>query len=285
MRETRWVPLRKMSRPAGPVWLVVRKNGTHMQKGYFKINSKRSQNRQLLVNELITYRLAKRLHLNIPTVQYIKVQGRSGILSIAHTASRLYNWNQYTNFVRNQPVSQLHNPNLLLKTFVFDIWVCNIDRHGGNLMVYKSGTKYDFYMIDHGLTLLGALKNRRRYWNSPYWDNFNKYNNHLLKGLRSYINSYEQLSPHVHEIQQLSSQQIKLILNKIPPSLLSKQNRIVVGKLLLHRQNKLDVILKRWLTLKKKPITSSSPIDTNLHVHQSFLADQDAFSSSQVAGE
>ncbi len=43
--------------------------------------------------------------------------------------------------------------------FIFDVWILNIDRNSRNIVLYPTGkqNKYDFYLIDHGLSLYGSF--------------------------------------------------------------------------------------------------------------------------------
>ncbi|WP_052947877.1 hypothetical protein [Aneurinibacillus tyrosinisolvens] len=172
--------------------------------------------------------------------------GQRGVVSLVRPARRHYHWNQLCKRLNSPIMKHIRKPERLLKTFVFDVWICNVDRHGDNLIAYPKGNKYSFYLIDHGLALLGAMKWRRAPWYSPYWDEVAKYNRHYVQGLRSYIYSYQQLSPYVKQIQRIPKYKIKKIVKSIPSSILSYRKKKTIIKLLLSRQEYLHFIVHRW---------------------------------------
>jgi hypothetical protein len=239
----------KVSRPLGPVWIVVRNNKGKKQKGFFKFPTRKNKARigPLLANELISYRLAKALKLKVAKVQLTKIKGKRGVVSTVRPAPYHYTWSQLAKKLSYPVIYYIDNPNQLLKTFVFDIWICNLDRHADNLITYPLGNKYSFYLIDHGLALLGAIKWRKVPWNSPYWDHVARYNKHYVQGLISYINDYNQLSKFVKEIQRIPSYKIRKIVKSTPASILSPGKKEIIIKLLLYRQRHLDHIVRLWV--------------------------------------
>lgn len=256
MSMSKWKVVRELSRKLGPVWVVVCNKDGKKQKGYFKFATKKNKKYAgpLLANELISYCLGKMLNLNIAEIELTRIRGRLGIVSIVQPASIHYNWIQLSNKLNEPIIKHIDDPEQLLKTFVFDIWICNVDRHGGNIITFPVGDKYSFYLIDHGLALLGAMRWRRVPWYSPYWNHVAKYNRHYVRGLRSYIYSYQQVSPFVKQIQSIPTHEINRVVESVPASILSERNKEIVKKLLLKRQNNLDEIINLWIEQNEKLI-------------------------------
>ncbi|WCK55787.1 hypothetical protein PP175_07585 [Aneurinibacillus sp. Ricciae_BoGa-3] len=259
MPKTSWRVIGKISRPLGPVWVVIRRKRGKKQKGYFKFATRKNQKRvgPLLANEMISYRLGNLLKLNVATILRARIKGKQGTVSLVKPARNHYTWKQLDKKLEHPVIYYIKNRKELLKTLVFDMWICNLDRHGDNLIVYPTGTKLNFYLIDHGLALLGAVKWRKEEWDSPYWNHVTKYNKHYPSGLIPYIYSYRQLSPYVQMIQNTPVSKIKQVVNSTPASILPARSKRVVIKLLLKRQKKLDVIVRLWFKeyfRTKKPL-------------------------------
>lgn len=249
MNANGWKVVGKKSRSLNPVWIVTRSKKGKEQKGYFKFPTKENRKRvgPLLANEVISYRLAKILNLNVAKVELVKIRGKQGVVSIVRPAQRHYNWIQLGNKLSNSIIKRIDNPKQLLKTFVFDIWICNIDRNGENIVTFPVGNKYGFYLIDHGTSLLGAMKWRNIPWYSPYWNHVARYNRQYIRGLPSYISSYKQLSPFVKQIKNIPAYKIREIVKSTPASILSHNMKEIVIKLLLCRQRDLDRIVRLWI--------------------------------------
>ncbi|WP_052947524.1 HipA family kinase [Aneurinibacillus tyrosinisolvens] len=254
MHKGKWKIVRKLSRKISTVWVVTRTKNRKTQRGYFKILDKKSKKYAgpLLANELISYRLARALNLKAAKIKLAKIERRRGVVSIVRPARRHYTWAELSKKLNSPIMKHIDNPQQLLKTFVFDIWICNVDRHGENLITFPKRNKYSFYLIDHGFALLGAMKWRRVPWNSSYWNHVTKYNRHYVQGLRSYIYSYQQLSPFIEQIQSIPAYKIKKIVKSMPVSVLSPSKKKIVIKLLLYRQENLHVIVNRWMKEYKK---------------------------------
>ncbi|UFJ42660.1 hypothetical protein LOK74_09275 [Brevibacillus humidisoli] len=265
MTTKSWRPVRKLVRKLGPVWVVRRTHHNHKQTGYFKFPTRRNRKYvgNLIANELISYRLAKLIDLNVANVELAKIRGRRGVVSIARPARHLYSWNRLHR-MKGSAIHHLDHPEQLLRTFVFDVWICNVDRHGGNLITFPRGKRYGFYLIDHGLALDGALKWRKRPWNSSYWTNVWRYNRHYVRGLLSYVRNYRQLVPYIKQIQRIPSRDIEAAIDAVPASILDYENRQKIKKMLLYRQRNLDWIIKKWAKEGNKSVR-----DVQKHVSES----------------
>lgn len=258
-----WKPVRKLSRTLGPVWVVTRSTSNSREKGFFKIppQNPRYHVKHSLANELIASRLAKLLGLNAAEVELAEVNGRLGVVSVVQPAPGHYNWNQLGRRVNGSIFKHLTNPEQILQTFVFDIWICNVDRHGGNIVTIPRGKKYSFYLIDHGIALLGAVSFRGVPWQSSYWNHVNRYNRHYIKGMKSRIHSYQQLEPFVEEIQDIPVWRIYQVVDGISDAILASSKKEIVKKMLVTRQQNLHTIVKNWCKAFHKDNIAASKSD------------------------
>jgi hypothetical protein len=254
MQAETWMPVRKLYRKLGPVWVVKRKKDGRTQMGYFKFPCKQNQYRvgNLIVNEMISFRLAKLLGLNVAEVELAEIDGKQGIVSIVKPAASHFTWLQFQRRLSRSPVSYLRQPEQLRRTFVFDVWICNVDRHGGNLITFPKGDRFDFYLIDHGVSLLGAMKWRKIPWDSPYWQHISRYNYHYPGGMRSYIRSYSELLPHIKDVERIPEYEIREIVNELPDAILPREQKALLVKMLLSRQKQLRSIIWRWCVEQRK---------------------------------
>ncbi len=268
MFATNWVPLQKSLRKVGPVWHVYRRNGERKEFGYFKYSTAKSRRLAgpMIANEYISYRLASMSGLDAAEFEFAKVEGIVGGVSIVKPIGNLASWNQLRQR-KGMPVTHfLSRPEQLLNLFVFDTWICNLDRHGGNLITYPVGRSYDFYLIDHGLSLLGALCWRGVHWPSPYWNHVSKYNRHYVAGLISSIRSAEQLEPFIYRIQQIPARSIEHIISEVPSCFLNRKQAGIIYQLLLSRQKDLPSILALWFQKYKKSTSTTTRHTCEEHV-------------------
>ena len=123
----------------------------------------------MAADEYIASRLAKEFGLTGVDLELAKINGQVGIVSLKHPSSTLCDWNAMSSRYSN-PIAHVVRPHRLLKVFVFDVWIANIDRNGRNIIFYPVGRRgqYDFYLIDHGLSLLGSITWTRVKWNHAY---------------------------------------------------------------------------------------------------------------------
>lgn len=253
MNAKNWRPIRKISRRFGLVQVVLRSKNGRLQKGYFKYPCRKNKRwGNIIANELIAYHLAKLLKLNVAHVELAVIGKKQGIVSVVKPTAAHFNWFQLARKVSGSPIRYLLNPEQLLSTFVFDTWICNIDRHGGNLIAFPRGKRYDFYLIDHGSALTGAITWRRVPWNSDYWLNLNHYNYHYPRGLRPYIRSLSQLLPHVTQIENIPESTIRSIVESVPDNILPKREKTVLVEMLLFRQGHLRSIVTNWCIQQRK---------------------------------
>jgi hypothetical protein len=252
MSKQKWIFVRTISsrKEFGTVWRVKRRNGHNgkLQIGYFKFTNVENEEYigPLVANELISYRLAKLLNLKVANVELTYIGGRFGIISIKKR-KRVCEWEFLNTNVHQDPFTYLVKPGQLFKTFIFDTWICNVDRHSGNLIVYPVGGKYNFYLIDHGLSLGGAIQSRRVPWDDPYWDDISRYRPRFVRGLLDCIYNYEQLRPYIEEIEALPPYVIEEAVNSVPSKILSVKQKQIFKNFLFHRQWNLRYMVRRWL--------------------------------------
>lgn len=254
MQMDEWRVISKSSRKLGSVWAVTRCVNGIRQKGYFKFPCKQNLKRvdTLLANELIAYQLAKLLNVPAAHVELAEIMGKRGIVSIVQPASAHYSWYQLCKKCSGSPFSRLEDPEQLLRTFIFDIWICNVDRHSDNLIAIPKGAYFSLYAIDHGLCLLGAMKWRGVPWDSSYWQHICRYNVHYPIGMRAFIRSYHQLEQHIAAIEGLPPSSILAIIDQVPPDLLLPSQKDIVKKILLSRQQSLRSIVWKWCVSQRK---------------------------------
>lgn len=234
----------------GMTWLV-KSLDRRPREGYFRRSAvnRGSRNSPLLACEYVAYRLAQELELPVAETRFAEVDGQFGIVSLKHTKRPLMDWQQFVARHSN-PFSRIVQPQRLLKVFVFDIWILNIDRNSRNVILYPAGKRdlFDFYVIDHGLTLLGSLAWKRLRWDDEYWSDVQGYNNRYIKGLRTYaVRHQETLREYARQIQSLDNSKISRIVRELPNDLLAGRQRRVLRQLLIGRKRSLLGMVDMWI--------------------------------------
>ncbi|TPG90713.1 hypothetical protein EEL32_03535 [Brevibacillus laterosporus] len=247
-KEASWVPVRKYDRPLGPVWQVRKGRDGNQQTGFFKYTNRNTAKKlgPVLAMELLSYRLARKLGISVAKIEVVTIQGKKGVISYKKGRGRLYNWEEF--YQRKGPgaIYKLRFPERLIELFIFDIWIVNVDRHDENIIIFPTRKAYDFYAIDHSMSLLGAFTFRKMPWYSRQWEHVAVYNHHYLQGLPHFIRSYNQVKPFIQKIQQLTPVVIKQTVRRIPPSLLTKEQKKQVERVLLRRQRNLHRLAQLW---------------------------------------
>lgn len=242
----------------GQVWLVIRKTKGKTERGYFKYLAPGQKYfvGPLLGNEYLAYQLARLCNLPAAKIEITTLDGRLGVVSLEKPAEFI-KWAFLKEGFFHNLSYYLKDPDKLLETFVFDTWICNIDRHSGNLLAYPmgNGKKYDFYLIDHGLSLSGAMQWRQIPWYAPYWDSLATYKPRYARGLLHYLQRYDQIEPYIKKIQKIPFKNIEELIEGIPSILYTPVEKMIVKKLLFYRQVHLDRILSRWFTEFRNLIT------------------------------
>lgn len=240
------------------VWKVEKITENGKQVGYFKVASKEKEKYigPMIANELIGYKLAQLLHLPVAHTELAKINGELGVVSVEWPVYPLFKWKYLKPEVHQNITRFIHQADLLLQMFVFDMWIINIDRHNRNVIVYPKNNKYHFYLIDHGLSLAGAVCFRKRKWTSPYWNNVNQFNYRYIDGLLNYIQNYDQLEPFVKKVEDITLEEIEDVVFSISNDIVSKDTRENMILFLQKRQKKLRRMIKKWLSDKGKEVSS-----------------------------
>ncbi len=252
---SKWKVVQKwIKNPQGEVWIVRDWQGN---KGYFKIPGKNKYyGGTMIANEIIAAALAKKLGLPVAKLSIVTINGpngrkKTGIISHPKKAKEVITWSQASHQTKRHPTRYVANIQKLSQMLVFDAWIMNVDREmGKNLILYRNHKteKYSWYLIDHGNTLYGSpYKWKRGKWNSKLWYHLWKYYN-IPQGLLQIQNSSTTLMPMIKKIESMTLANINHAILQAPYSSLSTHEREKTRKILLSRKDKLQFIIKRWLT-------------------------------------
>jgi hypothetical protein len=254
MFATNWRTTKKSLRKAGPLWKVMCRTNTVSRKGFFKYPTQQSIRKAgpTISNEWIAGQLARLVELNTAETEWAEVDGHYGIVSIVPPVKRYFSWYQFYQQTKGKFIHKLVHPERLLDLLAFDMWICNLDRHSDNLIVYPCRNQYDFYLIDHGLSLLGAVAWRGVPWDSPYWFQVTRYNKHYPAGIVRMISSYQQFVPVINRILSIKPHQIAQIVDEVPDAFLLSDEKKMVKAILHSRQQNLSTILSVWLEQYKR---------------------------------
>jgi len=252
--KKRWRYIKEISnkRMVGSVWFVQKGEGNELQDGFFKFTNETSYgfSGSVPINEYMAYLLGKEIGLPLATIVPARINQVEGVISLKKVKDRtLYNWAQmWKKF--DQPLEHVLQSDRLIKMFVFDVWIVNIDRNNRNILFYKSeqfDDLYDFYLIDHGLSLLGAFQWKRKSWDDPYWEKVASYKNKYMKGLPEFLlQNEEKLTTYAEEIQTISDRQITKLVDSVRD--LKKSEKDMVRNFLIQRKNHLPEMINRWAT-------------------------------------
>jgi hypothetical protein len=125
-------------------------NEDNMEVGiykYFMIRDLNSRNIKKIVNELISYNLAKSILLPVAEVQLHMETDTIGIISKL-VKPPVYKLNDID-------INLIENFNYLIDMVAFDVFVYNTDRHCDNICLVKNADHYSPIFIDHSRCLGG----------------------------------------------------------------------------------------------------------------------------------
>ncbi|OEH86547.1 hypothetical protein BHU72_13135 [Desulfuribacillus stibiiarsenatis] len=245
----------------GTVWYVSHVDPTN-KRGYFKFPTAKSKKYSgpLSANEYIAYKLANLAKLPVATVELQTINEQLGTVSIKHSANRLLNWtNLYSQFNSKNIFNHIYKPERLVKMFVFDIWILNIDRNNRNIILYRKALDdrssslnatniFNFYLIDHGLSLLGAIAWKKRAATSTYWNRVAKYNNRYLNGLPTYLLKHKSLlRKYANMLQKIPNDHVSKIIEDTPDTLLTSHEKSLLKKFLINRKSLLPMLVNQWI--------------------------------------
>jgi hypothetical protein len=236
--------------PQGTVWLV---EDSYGDRGYLKFarESDWYYSGPLIANEYISAYLANHLGFTVAPLELTSVRGpdgekHKGVVSRQAIAHEVITWFEAGQCVKDHPEKYINQRKLLRQLVVFDTWIANLDRGlGRNLILARDSqnSKYDWYLIDHGNTLFGSPRKwRRGNWDSRIWYEVGRYCKVSPSLLHS---SFVELEPMINKIEELREVEIEDALDNVPESFLSADVRAFTKRLLLNRQKKLRMIIRR----------------------------------------
>lgn len=215
---------------------------------FFKFTTPTKQKKYigpLAANEWIANRLGTLLQIPVAKTEFAVIDGHLGVVSYQHPSPYIKSWNKFNKEMSTEIEQMIVNWKRLFKTFVFDAWICNIDRNGENILVYPEEEKFNFYLIDHELCLLGAIRFENKSWDSKYWLNIRRYTRGYEPALLKFIKEYQELKPFVDEIWSICPTTISAVIDSCPEEILSSEEKETMMEFLLYRQRKLDSIIRK----------------------------------------
>ena len=88
-------------------------------------------------------------------------------------------------------------------------------------------------------------------YRSPFWDDLWRYYD-LPQGVRNYLAGYREVAPYVRRIQHVKPEEIRRLVHSVPPGFLAPDEARLIEKLLLWRQARLPLILRRWFERQRR---------------------------------
>ncbi|MET3288886.1 UNVERIFIED_CONTAM: hypothetical protein ABID98_001456 [Brevibacillus sp. OAP136] len=241
----------------GVVWKVESNVG---RSGYFKFATLEQAyySGPLIANEWIAAKLATRLGLPSAELQLATVVGPDGIahigvVSVSVQANEVVMWRQLPEEIRLHAKRHIKHVDLLRMVVVFDAWITNIDRAAGkNMILYRNSPDeaYDWYLIDHGLTLHGSPhKWERHKWDEPYWQKLWQFY-HVSEGMARLTRRFAYLEPMIAKIEALGDEELAHLVNDVPHIACSEAERAFILRLLTERKGQIRSIMRKWLAYK-----------------------------------
>lgn len=117
---------------------------------FFDISKVKLKNLKMIINEIISNLIAKKLKLPVVDTEFHMNEKNIGVISNLVTPP-VHKYNQIKNKDKIMTLS-------LIDMVAFDVFVCNTDRHIDNICFSKSDSKYQPYLIDH-MRCLGGYEN------------------------------------------------------------------------------------------------------------------------------
>lgn len=203
----------------------------------------------LSANERIAYEIGELLELPVRPVQFYTYHGLKGHLAWA-ISSAAKPWSQLDWHIKRNPSRFLRQPDILLRMFVYDVFLYNHDRHEGNILVTERSRDgaHDLYLIDHDLALFGQYGKWKTYrWWHEAWDNPAVFIR--TPDLRAMIRRFEQLEPTIAAIEGLPGAKLEQMVDgivELGDGYLSHFEGHTIRQMLSRRQEKLRGVLERW---------------------------------------
>lgn len=258
MTIERW-KLRKVwkEKRQGHVWIVTSNLG---RQGYFKFAKAEHKyySGTMIANEWIAAMLAEKLGFPVAELQLATIIGpdgvvQDGLVSVKVKASEIATWRSVDKNVRHKAERYVNHVELFRMVVVFDAWITNVDRAAGkNLVLYRNDAKanYDWYLIDHGLSLYGSPNKWRRHeWNASYWQKLWMFH-HVPEGMLRLQSSLQELEPMISRIEAMSDQEIDHVLAIGSRQLCDESERQFIRQLLISRRSQLRQMIQNWVEYK-----------------------------------
>lgn len=258
VNKDEWVLKEKslsIAKSASRTFLIAKKNKRKNKVGedieeeaIFKIQSFISG-----ANEIIAFHLAKIVGLQITDVQILSRDNikDAGIDSDGTISFKIPDphdvWFNLPPTVKDNPSEHIYNYNDFALLCIFDIFICNPDRHDRNLLALDLLTgKFLFYIIDHGHSLLGV--------NGDAWPS--SIATEIERFMGSFSNIYRRIATTnsglfneaVKKIQTITDGQIDEIINSVPEAYLPKAKANEISSGLKTRRNNIELLLNTWYT-------------------------------------
>lgn len=197
--------------------------------GYFKYPLSDSVD-PIAANEFIASHLALKLDLPVMKTFFKEFEGKKGILiHMAYGEPNMWQHFPYKNDVERT----LNDYESLGKVVVFDVFIYNTDRKSDNFLYSRIGKrKYDYYLIDHALSLYGGSLQPNDYnaFNFGQMVQMSEFRNLFNKGLGFF-------KPHIDEILKIDDVFIIDLVNKIPQDYLTEGQKNSTKDLLIKRRD------------------------------------------------
>lgn len=204
----------------------------------------------LSANERIAYEIAELMDLPVMPVQFYRHLGLRGHLRWA-VPFTVQNWSFVDFWVKRDLRRYFRNPDALVRMFVFDVFVCNHDRHEGNVLytISPASVKHEIYLIDHDLALYGTERKWRRFaYTDPHWFNAGRFLR--LNEVAELIKSYDDLRPSIEMALAIPDHRIDQIVDGVREleegAYLSDHEADVIKNMLRIRKNRLEATFREW---------------------------------------
>ena len=222
---------------------------------FFKYDPHPQDGTLLPANERITFELAALLDMPITSVKFHTHDNMKGHISYV-VPGDFEIWNNleikfvgtFGTNIQGRVPECFADVDTFYAMFVFDTWIANSDRHGGNFIgtLLPGSDKLNLYLIDHGHCILGpAHQLNSMQQNEQNWYDVSKFTR-LPKEVIDLITDFSQLHSHVAKIEAITNEQITAIVDNIPGEYLSDEHKGLAIRILITRRDKLREMIVDW---------------------------------------
>lgn len=252
MAKDDWQIIRTLN-PKKGLFIVI---NHHNHLAYFKCVSKKRP-LPAPANEILAYLLAIRLNLPTAKTQLAYVEGTAGIL-IFPVPGQGYPWERLTREERADLEQSFFHPRELIKVLVFDTWIINDDRTRRNLFYTRlpGESKYRFFLIDHGASLLSLRRRNEKTWQEAKWNLVEQFAR--ITDITGQIGTINDLEQPISQIEAIGDSEIFTIVNQIPEEFLSPLLARATIELLITRRDALRKMFAQWCRRTERSLEPSS---------------------------